>query len=81
MTGLGIIRAVACRDVRQCGGRRFSPDNNRRGQDKSDGPTGAYAVVVAEFFRTSRPTRGATGRPKRLAFFDFLGTMPILAIC
>jgi hypothetical protein len=79
MTGLWINRAVPCRGVRECGERRISPDNNRRGQDKSDGPMGVYAVVVVWFSAASRPALGAATGVKRPAFLDFLGTMPFRA--
>jgi len=81
MTGLWIIRAVACRGVRECGERKIGPDYNRRGQDKSDGPVGVYAVVVVWFFEPFYLRFGAARGAYPTILLDFLDTMPIQASC
>jgi hypothetical protein len=67
-------RILACAGGRMCRGREHGGNNNRRGQDKSGGPEGVYAVVVPWFFATFGSGAGAASGRKRLRALAFLGT-------
>ena len=59
------------------GGGRVSPGhNNRRGQDKNDGPVGVYAVVLLSFSCFYAMRLGAVPARKARRCLDFGGTMP-----
>ena len=74
MTHLRRNRILACAGVRTCRSQENEADNNRRGQDKSDGPAGVYAVVVLWFSAALAPGRSAASGRKRLRALAFLGT-------
>lgn len=69
-----VDRTVASAGVLTCGSEGTGKDNNRRGQDKSDGPAGVYAVVVLWFSAIFRSRDGAALGRKGLRTLAFLGT-------
>jgi hypothetical protein len=67
-------RVLACAGVRLCRSQEDGADNNRRGQDKSGSPAGAYAVVVPRFSMLLASRLGAASGLKPLRTLAFSGT-------
>lgn len=70
-------RILSRLSVQSCSFRDQAGRNDRRGQDKSDGPVGDYAVVIAAFSSTLQPATSATRRAKSLSVREFLGTIAL----
>lgn len=66
-------RVLACAGVRMCREQEDRGDNNRRGQDKSDGPSGVYAVVISRFSAVSDSRLSAASGLKPLRTVSFFG--------
>lgn len=74
MSHVGLNRSPVCAGVRMGEGQENGADNNRRGQDKSGGPVGAYAVVVVRFSASFATRLGAVSGLKLLRLLAFPGT-------
>lgn len=80
MIHLGPICILAYVGVRMCKGQEHGADNNRRGQDKSGDPVGAYAVVVVGFSDSFAQGLGAVSGLKPLRRLAFPGTNAVSPI-
>lgn len=80
MSLLERLRIMACAGVRMCKSLNTWEDNDRRGQDKSGGPVGAYAVVVVGFSDHLALGPSAASALKSLRMLSFLGTTAVSPI-